>query len=393
MTTYREDFREISHCGGKMYFKIGCDGEGKKSISTGWTANSPKNFVVVGLYADLGSGDVVSDFLIGGIGQANRPQPPPNAISILLGSDSHARWGHECPPCNSYFRSAHHPAIYPLTCAYCGLQADAHYFLTNSQRKYVNHCVSLVVDCVNYIQQGETKEVVIDMDDAVDLDASQPKPEFYYVEKGLQTEFNCNKCGEYNDIRGRYGYCSNCGWKSNGSEFRAKCQAIRGGMNDSSLQPDSALRAIVSEFDACCRDFSTQIRNRIPMKPARRKSLEKSFQDLGSDSVSILKLVTDIDLMKSVSDTDKAFLNLMMHRRHVFEHLGGVADQRYIQESGDTNCEVGDLLRENRESVHRFVGLLNRITDNFECDFHEIFMPTEWPINEYEKFKLRQANN
>jgi hypothetical protein len=393
MGNYREDFKEISHCGGVMTFNIVCDSDRRISIACGWTITSPKPATIVGLAVDLDTGQVVADLRLGGIGQPQESGHPSNAITLMLGSDSNEKWGHQCPHCQSYFRSAHHPAIYPLTCAYCGLQTDAHYFLTESQKRYIHYCINQILDCVNSSEPGKSREVVINMDHAVDLDASQPKPEFYYAEMGLQTEFDCNKCGEYNDIRGRYGYCSNCGWKSNCSDFRAKCQLIRDGMNSSSFQPDAALRSVVSEFDACCRDFSQQVRNRIPMKPARRKSLEKSFQDLESDSVSILKLVADVDLMQNVSDTDKAFVKLMLHRRHVFEHLGGVADNRYIQESGDTNSKVGELLRENRESVHRFVGLLNRMMDNFENDFHEIFPPTEWPIKDHEDRKLRLANN
>ena len=72
----------------------------------------------------------------------------------------------------------------------------------------------------------------------------------------------------------------------------------------------------------------------------------------------------------------------MMHRRHVHEHLGGVADQKYVMESGDV-AKIGDLLREDQARVHRFANVLGKMISNLETDFHEIFPPTDWPIEYY----------
>ncbi len=75
----------------------------------------------------------------------------------------------------------------------------------------------------------------------------------------------------------------------------------------------------------------------------------------------------------------------MMERRHVFEHNAGVIDRRYIERSGDEDAVEGNLLRENRENVHRLIGLLVRMASNVETDFHEIFTPTEWPIKYFKE--------
>lgn len=83
-------------------------------------------------------------------------------------------------------------------------------------------------------------------------------------------------------------------------------------------------------------------------------------------------------------DGDLDFLRLMMCRRHVFEHNGGVVDQLYLDQSGDADAQLGALVRENVGNVHRLIGLLNRMVENLDRDFHEIFRPTEAPIQSHE---------
>ena len=373
-----------------MSFKIACDTNGHKSMASGWTQSRPSPASIVGLYADLNSGEVIADVRLGGVGQPFEPQPPPMSILIMLGSDSHTRWGHQCPRCRGYFRSAHHPAVYPITCTYCGRKAASHVFLTPAQRNYVAHSIEQVVDCLEQIKAGEEKEIIIDMDEAADRESTEPKPDFYYSEQAQQTEFKCTKCGDYNDIRGRFGYCSSCGWKNNREDLKGKLEGIRDRLNANGISAANAIREAVSEFDACCRDFALQVRNRIPMKPARKTALERSFHDIQGSAIKSIKEVADIDLMRDFGSADASFVKLMMHRRHVFEHLGGVADEKYVSESGDPGARVGDLLREDIENCHRLIGLLNRMIANMEADFHEIFQPTEWPVKHFQELNERR---
>jgi hypothetical protein len=77
-----------------------------------------------------------------------------------------------------------------------------------------------VATCISELQAGERREIVIDMDVAGDRESAEPKPEFYYAERAQQTEFNCAKCGGYNDVRGRFAYCGSCGWRNNRESLR-----------------------------------------------------------------------------------------------------------------------------------------------------------------------------
>ncbi len=383
MVDYR-DFKEIAHSGGTMTFWIERDAEGQISLQTGWSHSSPAPAAIAGLYADLSTGRIVGDFRLGGIGEPFKPPPPDGAVPVMIGSDSHAKWGHMCPRCRGYFRSDHHPAIHPLTCAYCGCKAPTHAFRTEAQRKYVRHVIEEVAACVSTLPSGEKREIVIDMDAAGDRESAEPKPQFYYTEQAQQTEFNCEKCGGYNDVRGRYAYCGCCGWRNNRESFKREIEDVRERLNAGALTAAGAVRDVVSAFDSCCRDFAKQVRDRIPMKPARRSELERPFYD--TDSVAMVAMKQfDIDLTRGFGTDDAALLKLMMHRRHVHEHLGGVVDAVYVDASGDSTAKIGDLLREDQGQVHRFANLLGKMVANLEADFHEIFPPTDWPIEYHKK--------
>ena len=88
---------------------------------------------------------------------------------------------------------------------------------------------------------------------------------------------------------------------------------------------------------------------------------------------------------------DRDFVKKMFFRRHVYEHDGGVATQRYVEESGDSSIEKGDLIRETAENAHRLIGCLNRLISTFESDFHEMFEPEAFCI-EIEKDRKKRIN-
>jgi hypothetical protein len=238
---------------------------------------------------------------------------------------------------------------------------------------------------------GTEREVVIDMDAIADQGADQPKPEFYYTAETQQTRYKCDHCGEFNDIRGRYGYCASCGWRNNAQSLKALFAALREKLNSGQASPVETVKSAVSEFDACCRDIATQIKKLIPMKPGRRADLERLvFHDVESATINAIKSMFDIDLLRGIGD-ELPFAKMMMHRCHVYEHNAGVADERYVRESGDKGARDGVLIRETQANAHRLIVVLTRIVENFDADFHEIFQPTEWPLNYHRERQARRV--
>lgn len=369
------DFQEIAHCGGQVTFTVQCDADGQRSCSLGYRGNGAGPVRLIGIYALAPQGIPISD---------SRPpfdSPcPEGCFPVVLASDSHGAWGHQCQRCSGYFRNGNHPAIYPLTCPYCGIRCAAYRFLTDAQRAYVQHYIAMLVDGLEEIQPGTQRELVIDMDAAVKQGADQTRPEFYYAAESQQTRYNCGKCGSFNDIRGLYGYCASCGWRNNVAILRRVFEEMRNRLNDGSASASATVRSAVSEFDACCRDFAAQLTQRVPMKPGRRHDLERVvFHDIDSATIS-LKSMFGIDVLHGL-DKQKSFIIGMMHRRHIFEHNAGVADERYVNLSGDPDGQRGTLIRETKANAHRLIGHLTRMAENFEEDFHEIFPPTEWPVD------------
>jgi len=383
------DFQEIAHCGGKATFTIASDADGQVSYQISFENSRPTPAEVVGIYAMAPQGISVADFRLGGIGEAFDPPMPENCIPVLLGSDTHTCWGHECRRCRGYFRNKHHTAVYPLTCPYCGLRQAAHHFLTAAQRKYIQHYVNTLILALQEEMAPHTeKQVVIDMDSIVDQSKDAPRPDFYYAAITQQTRFKCEKCDEFNDIRGRYGYCAACGWRNNSSQLRMEFDRLRNELNENKITPENAVRSAVSNFDACCRNYAAQLARRIPMKPTRRTNLERLlFHDTESAAIEWMRSAFDIDLLRGVSNP--LFIKKMMHRRHIFEHNGGVADKKYVKESGDAEAQEGMLIRENTANAHDLISGLMKMTENFDADFHEIFRPTQWPITYFQERKAR----
>jgi hypothetical protein len=82
----------------------------------------------------------------------------------------------------------------------------------------------------------------------------------------------------------------------------------------------------------------------------------------------------------------------MFHRRQVHEHNGGVADEKYIVDSGDKSVRLGQEIRESQSSAHKLIGLVAKMAENLHRGFHDIFPPEGQPIARYEESKkIRMA--
>jgi hypothetical protein len=156
------------------------------------------------------------------------------------------------------------------------------------------------------------------------------------------------------------------------------------------LSSSDAIKQSVSEFDSAARDYVNQLVADVPMKASRSNQLERLlFHNLDKFD-ELLVACFDINLLKGMSE-DREFVQMMFFRRHVYEHDGGVATKRYVEESGDCGTEEGDLIRETAENAHKFIGCLNRMITTFESDFHEIFKPEPFCIEIEKDRKTRMG--
>jgi len=385
----RKDFTEIGHTGGKATFTIVCNEDGRISYQVGYSSSSPRPMTLVGIYAHP-DGFACGNIVMGGIGDPWNAPPFPNCIAVMMASDSQGKFGHECPECKKHFRSENIPAKFPSTCPYCGVRADSYHFLTPPQKSYILHYTESLNTAIYEAAPGSTSEVVIDMNAIADSITDEPRPDFYYTSTAQQTEFNCSACNSYNDIRGRYGYCASCGWRNTAESQKVALERIRSQLVSGDLSPTDAVKQSVSEFDSAARDYVNQLISLVPMKSSRSNQLERLlFHNLDKFD-ELLKDCFDINLLKGMT-ADRAFVNKMFFRRHVYEHDGGVATQRYAEESGDSDIAQGDLIRETVENANKLIGCLNRMISTLESDFHEIFEPVSFCIEIENERKKRMS--
>ena len=382
MPKRKEEFQEIAHCGGQFTINVKTDSEGKRSIQFGMRQSSALFAIYV-----LPQGIPVGTVQLGGIGDPWNPPPTSNSFPIFIASDSQGMFGHQCPKCKGYWRSKGAPSRWEMTCAYCGLRTETHNFITEGQLKYVKACCDLVEQAMNSDEDGE---FIIDMDKVADaVGKKSKKPKFYYAEESQQNKYNCDVCGALNDILGRYGYCSICGTHNGLQELKLEIEQIRDRINKGGPF-ETCVKDAVSAFDGYSRQVAKQLTKNIPMTPARRRQWErKLFHNLKTCSEDF-ESVFDIKPLKKVKQDEVDFAVLMFHRRHIYEHNSGEADEKYIKDSGDKSVRPKQVIHESSTTAYRITDIILKMTTNIHNDFHSIFPVEEVPIS-YHKDKARRT--
>lgn len=374
--TLSTEFQEVGHCGGQIIVDVKTDSDGNRRVQFGIRHSRPTPASWFAIYA-LPQGIPVGTIQLGGIGDPWSQPPLPECLPIFIASDSQGMFGHQCPRCHNYWRSTAVPSRWRMTCPYCGIRALVHDFLTAGQTRYLQAFCELIADAMASDADGKH---AVDMDEVADaVDKDVPKPNFYYAEEQQQNKFKCSACDGFNDILGRYGYCSICGSHNGVSELEADINQIRDRIK-TTTEYEACAKDVVSAFDSFARQIAKQLASRIPMTSARRKDWErKKFHNL-KPCADGLRDAFDIHALKSLSADEISFAFLMFHRRHVYEHNGGEVDNKYIQDTGDTSVRPKQVIRETIDTASRIADLVLRMGHNVANGFHQIFPPEEMPL-------------
>jgi hypothetical protein len=378
------EFEEIAHSGGKISFNIKTNDQGHTSYQIGWTSNRPVPTVIFAVYA-LPQGIPVEGIQLGGIGQKWNPPPIPGCFPVFISSDSEGKFGHHCPNCKGYWRSGPSPNL----CPYCATVAPGYDFLSKAQRHYIRHYCKVLNNALSTVENGE---VIINMDEVADaVGKESEKPAFYVSEQSQQRKFTCSACGEFNDILGRFGYCSRCGMRNDITDFEdITVTAIRERLNAGNV-PEDCVRDAVAAFDAFVAQYAKQLAEMVPLTDRRKNRLVKQrFHNL-EELRETFKTWFDIDLSEGMKDEDIRYVALMFYRRHIYEHNGGEVDQKYLDDSGDTTVRLKQHIHESRESVHALLSSMVKIARNIHNGFHALFPPIPEPIMTFQENKERMA--
>ena len=363
----QEEFTEIAHSGGQIVMNFVTTPEGVRSYQLTWRNQRPNGSGFFAMYA-LAPGYPVGDAPLGGLGSAIPSPPVPGAMLVFVASDSESMYGRRCPACLGYWRST---ALSPF-CVYCGGQAPSYAFITEAQSIHIQQYCELFAKGLR--SQGDGP-YVIDLDVVADAVKDVEKPPFYYSEERQQSKYTCNECATSNDILGRFGYCAQCGTRNDIQELETRIMADLRNSVDTGGSCELAVKEAVSAFDTFVSQYVKEALRRVPLTEARRNRLEgKRFHNLSAIQLA-LRDTFDWDLFRGVNDEDRAFASLMFHRRHIYEHNGGEADQRYLEQSGDGTVRLKQLVKETRQSAHRIIGVCLRMARNVHAGFHELFPP------------------
>jgi hypothetical protein len=71
-----------------------------------------------------------------------------------------------------------------------------------------------------------------------------------------------------------------------------------------------------------------------------------------------------LETLEGVSDEQKAFLKMMMHRRHIITHNGGRVDADYLKFSGDTQAKLNERIRIRSSQVRRLLEIVRLLGNN-----------------------------
>ena len=215
------------------------------------------------------------------------------------------------------------------------------------------------------------------------------KPSFYASEESQQHKFNCVACGEFNDILGRFGYCSSCGTRNDLAIFEDQTvPTIRKRLNSGDT-PEDCVRDGVASFESFIGQYARQLVRMVPMTERRRRRLSTHrFYNLGEVKTTFENWF-DIDIFANIKEEDRRFVDRMFHRRHVYEHNGGEVDQKYLNDSGDTTVRLKQHIHETSQDTHRLLSSLVKMARNIHNAFHELLPPIPEPIRAFEDKKAR----
>lgn len=304
-------------------------------------------------------------------------------MPVFIASDSEGKFGYQCQRCGQYWRARGGVSL----CPYCGLRDQRHNFLSSAQRFYVQlYCEKLA----KALRSADDGVHVIDMDAVADAAGKDvEKPPFYYAEQSQQKQFNCSACGEFNDILGRFAYCTVCGTRNDLAELENKIiPTIRADLNGGGV-PSNSLKDIGSAFDTFVGQYTDQLIKNRPMRSARRERIRKMrFHDLALTRKELIGGF-DIDICEGLTDGDITTATRMFQRRHVYEHNGGEVDEKYLRDSSDTSVRLKQTIRETQGAVHEFANSVLRMARNLHRGFHDIYEPIKGPIERHEAEKKR----
>lgn len=298
------------------------------------------------------------------------------SIPISIPRDENRFIGRECPQpdCEGYFKIEPGTGLtdegLPCRCPYCG-HADGHdHFWTKEQIEYAK---SMALRRITDAIHSDLKELEFDhkprgafgIGFSLKVERGAQPPVHYYRERKLETEVVCANCSLRYSVYGVFAFCPDCGQHNSIQTLEKSLEVV-----DKMLQMatkaeqdlaerliDNALEDCVSTFDGFGRELCRIHAHRVPNSA---KAERMNFQNLETARRGFLDLF-GIDLSAGVERGAWRAAVMAFQKRHLIAHRLGVADQDYVDKSGDSRAVVGRKVVVNADEVKRLASTINAL--------------------------------
>jgi hypothetical protein len=298
-------------------------------------------------------------------------------VPVTIPRDDEGYLGRECPQetCEGYFKVKPGTGLtgsdLPCHCPYCGHTSSSNDFWTKAQLEYAKSVVMRQVSAAIHkdlktLEFDHKPKGLFGIGMSLKVKAGQPVPIRYYREEALETKVTCGSCTLDYAVYGLFGFCPDCGVHNSlqilGRNLDLVLRQLE--LADSQTDPElqrhlreDALENCVSAFDGFGRELCRAHASRSSDPEA---AAGISFQNLTRANARLSKLF-GVDLQPGVSASEWSAAQLAFQRRHLIAHKAGVADARYLEESGDSPQMLGRRISVSPPEVATLVDVLRRM--------------------------------
>lgn len=239
--------------------------------------------------------------------------------------------GRECnnPSCKKYFRVVADTVEDELFCPYCGTKFSGSELWTPEQQNYLRRAAEEKAKeymlgeidkmFANFARGSRGNKYVTTTYNPENYRAKLVAPN--YSEKSVDTELICPECQFRFQVFGIFGYCPKC--KTENIKIFDTNLAIILREIASSQDPNRALRHaytdLVSTFEQFCRKKATS----LTQETTRFQSIK--------DTRDFFKKHFGKDIFEGVSEDNQKIIRRVFQKRHLYEHNGGIINEKYIQ--------------------------------------------------------------
>jgi len=309
----------------------------------------------------------------------------PTRINVSIPTDDEGYIGRECPiaACEGYFKVKPGTGLtgkdLPCHCPYCGHVASPKDFFTRDQ---IDFAKSVAFRELVGAFRREIKKMEFDIKPrgpfgigiSMKLKPGQPIPLKRYRERTLETHVCCSNCTLDYSVYGIFAFCPDCGTHNSLQILQKNIDLVRKQLSLADAQDDAELKRHLIEdaLENCVSSFDGFAREACRIAGSRSgdcagQCVNLSFQNLPRAAKRLVSLFR-VDMTKSVSRPEWNAAHVGFMQRHVLAHRGGVIDQQYLNETGESRSLLGRRVAVTPVDVEHLAGTVleigNWLVDN-----------------------------